>query len=131
MDIEVLYAPDEPILTNILLKGRDVIASTISSALSTVEREQMEMRATEAGEQETRAGAIPPWQTLSEQFDILAPVLRDRCLQIADERINFSLTIAQSCRQPGPQNNIMPGCLPMANACAGSPFQPPDDSRCL
>lgn len=57
---------------------------------------------------------IAPWLTLGEQFSILEDELKLRILKIASNEANFTKSTALEVRRrPG---NILPGCLPMAEA---------------
>ena len=109
VEIAVLTRPDEPVLTNMIRKG----AQAVVCALRDVEHEATAIEAREAAASTLRCEAVPPWQTLGEQFSILEPDLQRKCLSIAHDHSNFSRNLAL---RRGTNTDILPGCLPMANA---------------
>lgn len=93
-----------------MLSGITAVANAVSASLSDFER------AHDEGERdrELKSAELLPWKTLAEQFAILEDELRERILRISQVETNFSVELARtSRRRPG---NILPGCLPMANA---------------
>ena len=114
-------SPDRPVLSDFLWQSGQRLASQVSasgqalaSVLDSAEREAKAVRAVAAAERELAAPTIAPWKTLAEQYEILEDELRARILRISTNPANFSAERAASGRRrPG---NILPGCLPMAQA---------------
>ena len=107
-------SPDAPTLTNLLKAGGKALVSVLETNLVPVEAEADAMRQQQRAEAEAGVSAIAPWQTLAEQYSILEDELKVRILRISTSEANFSArTAAEGRRRPG---NILPGCLPMANA---------------
>lgn len=102
---------DEPLFTNLILQGAHSVASGISSAILSVAQEAATVQADKATIDEIKSSGIAPWQTLGEQFSILEPTLKERCLQIPLRLENFSRQLAL---RRDPSVSILPGCLPMA-----------------
>jgi len=93
-----------------MLSGITAVANAVSASLSDFDRAHDEGER----ERELRSAELLPWRTLAEQFAILEDELRERILRISQMETNFSVELAStSRRRPG---NILPGCLPMANA---------------
>ena len=102
-------SPDAPLLTNILKAGGKALVSVLETSLIP----PAEAAAAQA-EEDAQASSIAPWQTLAEQYSILEDELKARILRISITESNFNKeTAAEGRRRPG---NILPGCLPMANA---------------
>ena len=108
-------SPDAPTLTNLFVAGGKALVSVLETQLvAPVEAEAHALRQQQRVEAEASVCGIAPWQTLAEQYSILEDELRVRILRISTSEGNFSTrTAAQGRRRPG---NILPGCLPMANA---------------
>jgi len=111
-------SPDAPLFTNFLLQGGKALVSVLETNLIApaldAEAEAERLRHTMSAEAEAQASSIAPWQTLAEQYSILEDELKVRILRLSESEDNFTSQIAaEGRRRPG---NILPGCLPMANA---------------
>jgi hypothetical protein len=104
-------SPDSPLLTNLLKRGGQALVELLETPLVA---EAEVLRKQQRAEAELNS-SVPPWQTLAEQHSILEDELKVRILRIADSEENFTAQLAErgQLRRPG---NILPGCLPMANA---------------
>lgn len=107
-----MQSPDQPVLTN-FLRATAASASSAASSLSSLLEPPAAFRAAEEAAAELKAGGLLPWQTLSEQFQILEPELKARILQLSQSEGNFNATFA---RQRHREGDILPGCLPAATA---------------
>ena len=101
-------SPDAPLFANFLKASGKALVGILETSF-------VEPAESVAARAEAEAvSTIAPWQTLAEQYSILEDELKVRILRIAESEANFSSqTAAQGRRRPG---NILPGCLPMANA---------------
>ena len=104
-------SPDAPLLTNLLVSAGTALVGILETRLAPAEDEANRLRQEKAAEAD--GSAIAPWQTLAEQYSILEDELKIRIFAIAESEANFSAEIAAKRRRSG---NILPGCLPMANA---------------
>ena len=70
----------------------------------------------EAGREgdELATARLLPWRTLGEQFSILEATLQERILRVSVVE-TFRPELAR-VQRPGEPKNILPGCLPMAQA---------------
>ena len=102
---------DAPLLTNLLVSAGTALVGILETRLAPAEDEANRLRQEKAAEAD--GSAIAPWQTLAEQYSILEDELKIRIFAIAESDANFSAEIAAKRRRSG---NILPGCLPMANA---------------
>lgn len=112
-------SPDRPLFSNFLRSTAASAsalaassASIVSEGVASLLEPDAASRAAEAAAEADRAGGMPPWCTLSEQFAILEEELKRRILLIPHEG-RFDAAAASQRRRPG---NILPGCLPMATA---------------
>lgn len=106
-------SPDAPLFANLLLKTGKALVSVLETHLPVPDPAEAERLQAEARvDAEVQSTAIAPWQTLAEQYSILEDELKLRILRLSSSEANFDAQLA--CRRrPG---NILPGCLPMANA---------------
>ena len=97
------------------MRGGQALVSVLETNLvAPAEAEAQRLRQEASAEAEAQATSIAPWQTLAEQYSILEDELKVRILNISKSEANFSTEMAaENRRRPG---NILPGCLPMANA---------------
>ena len=84
---DMVSSPDRPVLTEILYSGASTVASAVNSTIEKTKSALKEMdleadlevargQARAAEQVELRESAVPPWQTLSEQFAILEEELK-------------------------------------------------------
>lgn len=103
--------PDRPVLTSLLSTAAAKVESALGGFSFPAEQEA---RSEAQASSELSSARVPPWATLGEQFAILEPQLKRRICDIAtDPARYFSVALAREQRRPG---NVMPNCLPMAQA---------------
>lgn len=112
---DTAQSPDTALFTNFLVKSGKALVSVLeTSIVAPAEAEAQRIRDEVAAAAEAQEASIAPWQTLAEQYSILEDELKVRILKIATSEANFTPQVAAAGRRrPG---NILPGCLPMANA---------------
>lgn len=114
-------SPDRPVLSDFLRASSQALSSAVGKAVSaasvavaSVDQAAASERSRASAEKILASTSIPPWQTLAEQYSILEDELRERILSISQKESHFT-DEAVRCRRRRP-GNILPGCLPMANA---------------
>jgi hypothetical protein len=100
-------------LSSMLESGANII-QRIGTQIKAAEIEAAELRASASVSAEMNESALPPWETLSEQYAILQPELERRCRHISTDATNFTLTVAEQWNRERP--GLLPGCLQTAGA---------------
>jgi len=113
-------SPDQPVLASAISRGAGAVASALSSAfataqtaLSSADAEAAKIAHEAEAAKIARGAAVPPWRTLGEQFSILEPALKAKLMAPREEL--FCGAAAAATRRAAP-NDILPGCLPAAQA---------------
>merc|ERR1740130_2186015 len=91
----------------------DAVRGGVASVSQTLQEFERAREVSQHGA-ELASARLLPWRTLGEQFSILEATLQERVLRVS-VAANFSPALAR-VQRPGEPKQILPGCLPMAQA---------------
>ena len=91
----------------------DAVRGGVASVSQTLQEFERAREVSQHGA-ELASARLLPWRTLGEQFSILEATLQERVLRVS-VAANFSPELAR-VQRPGEPKQILPGCLPMAQA---------------
>ena len=92
----------------------DVVRGGVASISQTLQEFECMREVGRQGD-ELASARLLPWRTLGEQFSILEATLQERILRVSVVE-TFRPELARVQRPGEPNHNILPGCLPMAQA---------------